>query len=63
MTGLPKKNSNYVSEINSIKDCKLKENAHQIVMGDGNINGNLMIIGEGPGQKEDELGKPAFIDG
>ena len=49
-------------EINSIKDCKLKENAHQIVMGDGNINSTLMIIGEGPGKKEDELGKPFVGD-
>ena len=49
-------------KINSIKDCKLKENAHQIVMGDGNINSSLMIIGEGPGKKEDELGKPFVGD-
>ena len=49
-------------EINSIKDCKLKENANQIVMGDGNIDSPLMIIGEGPGKKEDELGKPFVGD-
>ena len=53
---------NLKKEINSIKDCKLKENAHQIVMGDGNINSSLMIIGEGPGKKEDELGKPFVGD-
>ena len=57
-----KKLKNLKQEINSIKDCKLKENAKQIVMGDGNIDSPLMIIGEGPGKKEDELGKPFVGD-
>ena len=57
-----KKLENLKQEINSIKDCKLKENANQIVMGDGNIDSPLMIIGEGPGKKEDELGKPFVGD-
>ena len=57
-----KKLENLKQEINSIKDCKLKENAKQIVMGDGNIDSPLMIIGEGPGKKEDELGKPFVGD-
>lgn len=29
-----------------------------VVFGDGNPNARLMFIGEGPGQKEDEQGKP-----
>ena len=45
-------------EINSIEDCKLKKNASKIVFADGNIQSSIMIVGEGPGQKEDELGKP-----
>ena len=49
-------------EISSIKDCKLKENASKIVFGDGNIESPIMIVGEGPGQKEDELGKPFVGD-
>ena len=49
-------------KINSIKDCKLKENASKIVFGDGNIESPIMIVGEGPGQKEDELGKPFVGD-
>ena len=57
-----KKLENLKQEINSIKDCKLKENANQVVMGDGNIDSPLMIIGEGPGKKEDELGKPFVGD-
>ena len=45
-------------EINSIENCKLKENASKIVFSDGNSQSPIMVIGEGPGQKEDELGKP-----
>mgnify|MGYP006205522529 CR=1 FL=1 len=45
-------------EINSIKDCKLKENASQIVFGSNNIHSPLMIIGEAPSKKDDQLGKP-----
>ena len=40
-------------EINSIEDCKLKKNASKIVFSDGNIQSSIMIVGEGPGQKED----------
>ena len=44
--------------IQLIKNCKLKENAKNIVFGDGNINSKIMIIGEGPGANEDIEGKP-----
>ena len=46
------------SKIEKVENCDLKKNANRIVFGDGNINSIIMIIGEGPGQKEDELGKP-----
>ena len=49
-------------EIDSIEDCKLKKNASVIVFADGNIQSSIMIVGEGPGQKEDELGKPFVGD-
>ena len=49
---------NLKEKINEIKDCKLKENATKLVFSDGNIKSPLMIVGEGPGQKEDEIGKP-----
>ena len=42
----------------SIKNCKLKKSATNIVFGDGNINSKIMIIGEGPGANEDAEGKP-----
>jgi len=49
---------NLKSQINKIKNCLLKKNAKKIVFGDGNINSKIMIIGEGPGAQEDELGLP-----
>tara|TARA_B100001123_G_scaffold373407_1_gene437992 strand:- start:744 stop:1463 length:720 start_codon:yes stop_codon:yes gene_type:complete len=49
-------------EIDSIKDCKLKKNASRIVFADGNMQSSIMIVGEGPGQKEDDLGKPFVGD-
>ena len=49
-------------EIKSINNCELKENASKIVFGDGDYKSKLMIIGEGPGEKEDEVGKPFVGD-
>ena len=49
-------------KISNIKDCVLKKNANQIVFADGNQNSPVMIVGEGPGQKEDEQGKPFVGD-
>ena len=45
-------------KISTISDCKLKNNSNNIVFNDGNINSPIMLIGEAPGQKEDELSKP-----
>ena len=49
-------------KIEAIQDCDLKKNASKIVFGDGNIRSPIMIVGEGPGQKEDEFGKPFVGD-
>lgn len=38
--------------------CKLKETAKRAVFGEGNANSNIVFIGEAPGKKEDETGKP-----
>ena len=43
-------------QINSIKDCSLKDNSKKIVLGDGNINSPIMLVGEAPGVEEDNLG-------
>ena len=43
-------------QINSIDDCSLKDNSKKIVLGDGNINSPIMLVGEAPGVEEDNLG-------
>ena len=48
--------------IEAIENCDLKKNASKIVFADGNIQSPIMIVGEGPGQKEDEIGKPFVGD-
>ena len=50
------------NKIEAIENCDLKKNASKIVFADGNIQSPIMIVGEGPGQKEDELGKPFVGD-
>lgn len=37
---------------------ELAAQATQLVMGDGNIDADIFFIGEAPGKKEDETGKP-----
>ena len=68
-TGKDQKNENDVNQIdkekelnelklqiNSINDCSLKNNSKKIVLGDGNINSPIMLVGEAPGMEEDNLG-------
>ena len=45
-------------EIENIENCELKKNASKIVFSDGDYKSKIMIVGEGPGQKEDKEGKP-----
>ena len=49
-------------KIEDISDCELKKSAKRLVFADGNILSPLMIVGEGPGKKEDEIGKPFVGD-
>ena len=44
------------NQINSIENCSLKDNSQNIVLGDGNINSPIMLIGEAPGIEEDKFG-------
>ena len=39
-------------------ECGLKKTAIQPVFGDGNPDARIVFIGEAPGKKEDETGKP-----
>ena len=43
--------------INSIQNCNLKNNSQNLILGDGNLNSPVMIIGEAPGLEEDKIGK------
>lgn len=38
--------------------CDLKNHAKLTVIGDGNIQADIMLIGEAPGAEEDKIGKP-----
>ena len=40
-------------KINTIENCKLKNNSKKIIFGDGDINSSIMIIGEAPGEEEE----------
>ncbi len=44
-------------KINSIENCNLKNKSKNLVMGDGNINSSIMLIGETPGELEESSGK------
>ena len=49
-------------QIAEIDACDLKNHANQLVFSDGNFRSKIMLVGEGPGQKEDEIGKPFMGD-
>ena len=53
---------NLIEKISNIDNCELKSHATQLVFSDGNYKSSIMIVGEGPGQKEDEQGKPFVGD-
>ena len=38
--------------------CGLRKQCNQVVFGDGILGKGLMVIGEGPGQDEDRIGRP-----
>ena len=44
--------------IHEIKDCDLKKTANKLVFSDGNVNSKIMLIGEGPGAQENQIGLP-----
>jgi len=43
-------------QISSIENCNLKNNSKNLIMGDGDINSPVMLIGEAPGEIEDSSG-------
>jgi DNA polymerase len=44
--------------IHNIKSCVLRDNAKNMVFGDGNPKSKIMLIGEAPGANEDDEGLP-----
>jgi uracil-DNA glycosylase family 4 len=42
--------------LNSVENCNLKNNSQKILLGDGNIDSPIMLIGEAPGIEEDKIG-------
>jgi DNA polymerase len=51
-----KKLSELKEKINSIENCNLKDNSKNLILGDGDFNGGIMLIGEAPGSAEDNSG-------
>ena len=43
--------------INSIQNCNLKNNSKNLILGDGNCDSPIMIIGEAPGKEEEKTNK------
>jgi len=43
--------------INSIQNCNLKKNSNKLILGDGNINSSIMIVGEAPGAEDEKTGR------
>ena len=60
--GADKKLMGLKDKIKSIENCELKKFAKNIVFSDGNPKSKIMLVGEGPGEKEDEKGKPFVGD-
>ena len=48
--------SDLKKQIDSIHNCNLKNNSKNLILGDGNINAPIMLIGEAPGALEDSMG-------
>ena len=47
---------NLKRRINSIENCNLKKNSKNLILGEGDLNSKIMLIGEAPGEIEDSLG-------
>ncbi len=45
-------------EVRNCSQCHLSETRKNIVFGEGDVNAELMFVGEAPGANEDEQGKP-----
>jgi DNA polymerase len=48
----------YKKRVFACKDCPLWETRTNVVIGDGNIDAKIVLVGEGPGENEDLQGRP-----
>jgi len=46
------------TEMSACSKCALRAGCTSVVPGEGSAEAEIMFIGEGPGKKEDELGRP-----
>ena len=46
------------AEIKACERCDLCKTRTQAVPGEGPVTAQIMLVGEGPGQREDQLGRP-----
>lgn len=44
--------------VRSCRQCRLRAGCRQVVFGEGDSQADLLVVGEGPGATEDELGRP-----
>lgn len=44
--------------VTACRRCRLRDGCRQVVFGEGHPQADIMLIGEGPGQAEDEAGRP-----
>ena len=44
------------TQINAIENCNLKNNSNNLILGEGNVNSPIMLIGESPGEEEEKSG-------
>jgi DNA polymerase len=49
---------NLNKEMLACEECALRTGCSRVVPGEGSAEAEIMFIGEGPGKKEDELGRP-----
>lgn len=45
-------------KMSACSQCALRSGCNRVVPGEGSASADIMFIGEGPGQKEDETGQP-----
>ena len=56
--GLPETLEQIRADLGECNRCQLHSNRTHIVFGEGNPSARVVLVGEGPGQEEDRLGRP-----